>query len=93
MQNFLRKEFDETLSWLLFTNHKIPCGMKLGILLLLHIRGTFKLSHKKKPYLFLSYIKTKFVKYIGIIVIMQVNTSLPQSHSFQILKLTKYSKE
>lgn len=69
MQNFLRKQLNETLSWLLITNHRIPCGMKLGIFLLLRVRGTFKLSHKKKPHLILSYIKTKLIKYIRIIVI------------------------
>lgn len=52
MKNFLRKQLSETLSWLLITNHQIPCGMKHGILLLLHIRETFKLSQKKEtsPY-------------------------------------------
>lgn len=69
MQNFLRKQLNETLSWLLITNHRISCGMKLGILLLLRVRGTLKLSHKKKPHLILSYIKTKLIKYIRIIVI------------------------
>lgn len=52
MKNFLRKQLNETLSWLLITSHKIPCGMKLGIVLLLGIRGTFRLSQKKEtsPY-------------------------------------------
>lgn len=42
---------------------------------MLHIRGTFKLIDNKKPHLILSCVKTKFVKYIRIIVIMQVNTA------------------